>query len=142
MLERYRVNNEWFVLHDLDTYSVTDRLITRMFRDNADHTAEFLSEKVKNGQAWYWIAEYVRHLLWQHGMAGNREKHELQPWLPLEILGAVQEALAERLNGDEVTDRLVDFPLMNSYVWAWRDISGNEAVRNGSTLKPRTMKRF
>ncbi|MEB7830363.1 KAP family NTPase [Klebsiella quasipneumoniae] len=129
MLERYRVNNEWFVLHDLDTYSVTDRLITRMFRDNADHTAEFLSEKVKNGQAWYWIAEYVRHLLWQHGMAGNREKHELQPWLPLEILGAVQEALAERLNGDEVTDRLVDFPLMNSYVWAWRDISGNEAVR-------------
>lgn len=92
MLERYRENNEWFVLHDLDTYSVTDRLITRMFRENADHTAEFLSEKVKNGQARYWIAEYVRHLLWQHGMAGNREKHELQPWLPLEILGAVQEA--------------------------------------------------
>ena len=129
MLERYRENNEWFVLHDTDTYSVTP----------SAHHADVPGKRRPHSRIPVWKrskraglvldrGNMFRHLLWQHGMAGNRKNTSCSRGCRWKW-GQYKEATAERLNGDEVTDRLVDFPLMNSYVWAWRDISGNEAVR-------------
>ncbi|MBU4684522.1 hypothetical protein KC222_21230 [Cedecea davisae] len=39
------------------------------------------------------------------------------------------QALADRLNSPDVTDKLSDFPLLNVCIWAWRDISEDLAVR-------------
>nr|WP_253718569.1 hypothetical protein [Serratia marcescens] len=60
MLRRYQARNEWLTLHDLDTFSVADRLIQRMLREDVASTMEFLTAQLQNGKAWYWIAEYVR----------------------------------------------------------------------------------
>ncbi|WP_259327048.1 hypothetical protein [Citrobacter portucalensis] len=138
MLERYRVNNEWLGLHDLDTYSVADRLIRRMLREDETETMTFLTDQARNGRAWYWIAEYVRHLLWQHGRAGDRAEHQLEMWMDLEKVDTVRDALSDRLKSPAITNRLVDFPLLNAYIWAWRDISGEDVVQkwvNGLIVK-------
>lgn len=129
MLARYRANNEWFGLYDLDTYSVADRLIRRMVQENEEKTMAFLTEQARQGRAWYWIAEYVRHLLWEHGMAGDKPKQQLEEWLEWEGLYTFRDTLAERLNSPAITDTLADFPLLNAYIWAWRDISGEKAVQ-------------
>lgn len=130
VIERYRAGNDWFYLYDLDTYSVVDRLINRMFRSaGSEKSMALLSDLLSNGQAWYWIAEYVRHLLWQHGIAGTRSQRELEEWMDLEQLGQLRDRLSKRLNSPEITEQLPDFPLLNSYIWAWRDISGAGVIR-------------
>ncbi|WP_074165106.1 P-loop NTPase fold protein [Enterobacter kobei] len=129
MLERYRNDNEWFGLHDLDTYSVVDRLIRRILRESEESSLEFLTEQVQNGQAWYWIAEYVRHLLWQHGRAGNWPHHQLEQWLSGDKIDLLKETCAVRLNSPTIIGKLKDFPLLNGYIWAWRDISGEKVVQ-------------
>lgn len=129
MLERYRANNEWLGLHDLDTYSVADRLISRMLREDEAETITFLTEQARNGRAWYWISEYVRHLLWQHGMTGNRPIEQQEELIGWEKMYTLRDTLGDRLNSPAITDQLADFPLLNTYIWAWRDISGEQAVR-------------
>lgn len=129
MLERYQADNEWFGLHDLDTYSVADRLIRRMVQEDEEKTMAFLTEQARLGRAWYWIAEYVRHLLMEHGMAGQRPKPQLEEWLEWGGLYTLRDALAERLNSPAITGTLAEFPWLNGYIWAWCDISGEKAVQ-------------
>ncbi|MDA8495785.1 MULTISPECIES: KAP family P-loop NTPase fold protein [Kluyvera] len=129
MLERYRAEDKRFGLQDLDTYSVADRLISRMLRDNAENALAFLTEQAQNGRAWYWITQYVRHLLWQHGMAGDTSQDQLEAWMEVNTLETLRDTLGNRLKSTAITDQLSDFPLLNGYIWAWCDISGEKAVR-------------
>lgn len=134
IIEHYREDNDWFYLYDLDTYSVVDRLINRLFQSaGIEKSMALLSDLLINGQAWYWIAEYVRHLLWQHGIAGTRSPLELEEWMNREHIEELRNVLSARLNGPEITGRLPDFPLLNAYIWAWRDISGSRAVQEWAT---------
>ncbi|MEP8939228.1 PifA (plasmid) [Enterobacter mori] len=87
-----------------------------------------LTELVMEGRAWYWIAEYFRHLLWQHGLAGDRAPHQQESWMEVDKIDKLRGFLAERLNNPDITSHLPDFPLLGAYIWAWRDISGNGVV--------------
>lgn len=71
LLERYRADNHRFAPHYLDTNGVADRLIIRMQQHDSEENMAVLTELVMEGRAWYWIAEYFRHLLWQHGLVGD-----------------------------------------------------------------------
>ncbi|WP_318386265.1 P-loop NTPase fold protein [Enterobacter sp.] len=128
VLERYRADNHWFAPHDLDTYGVADRLIIRMIHHDSEETMTVLTELIMEGRAWYWIAEYFRHLLWQHGLAGDRVPHQQESWMEADKIDKLRGSLAERLNNPDITSLLPDFPLLSAYIWAWRDISGNEVV--------------
>ncbi|HGE6701300.1 KAP family P-loop NTPase fold protein [Serratia bockelmannii] len=129
MVKRYRQDNEWFELQDLDTYSVADRLIQRMLREDVTSTNKFLTAQLQLGKAWYWGAEYVRHLLWQHGIVGDRTGHQLEEWMERSNVVILQKTMGKRLNSPAITKQLAAFPLLNRYIWAWRDISGIQAVR-------------
>ncbi|WP_459378837.1 PifA [Serratia sp. ser-z] len=129
MVKRYRQDNEWFELQDLDTYSVADRLIQRMLREDVTSTNKFLTAQLQLGKAWYWGAEYVRHLLWQHGIVGDRTGHQLEEWMERSNVVILQKTMGKRLNSPAITKQLAGFPLLNRYIWAWRDISGIQAVR-------------
>lgn len=129
MVERYRQDNEWFALHQLDTYSVADRLIQRMLQEDAASTMKFLIAQLQSGKAWYWCAEYVRHLLWQHGIVGDRTGHQLEEWMDPGNVLTLRKTIAKRLKSPIITDQLPAFALLNWYIWAWRDISGVPAVR-------------
>lgn len=129
MLRRYQARNEWLTLHDLDTFSVADRLIQRMLREDVASTMEFLTAQLQSGKAWYWIAEYVRLQLWQHGIVGDRAEHQQEQWMERSNVVTLQETMAKRLNSPDITEKLPDFALLYWYIWAWRDISGVQAVR-------------
>ncbi|MGE6304641.1 KAP family P-loop NTPase fold protein [Serratia liquefaciens] len=129
IVERYRQDNEWFSLYQLDTYSVADRLIQRMLRENAASTMKFLIAQLRSGKAWYWCAEYVRHLLWQHGIVGDKTDHQLEEWMDQDNVLTLQNTIAKRLNSPTITNQLPAFALLNWYIWAWRDISGAPEVR-------------
>lgn len=129
MVERYRQDNEWFALHQLDTYSVADRLIQRILREDAASTMKFLATRLRDGKAWYWCAEYVRHLLWQHGIVGDRTGHQLVEGMDQGNVFTLRKTMAMRLNSPTITNELPAFALLGSYIWAWRDISGVSAVQ-------------
>lgn len=129
MLRRYQARNAWTSLHDLDTYSVADRLIQRILREDAAATRKFLTVRLQRGKAWYWSAEYVRHLLWQHGIVGNRMGQQLEEWMERSNVVTLQKTMATRLNSPAIIKQLPAFPLLYGYIWAWRDISGVQAVR-------------
>lgn len=129
MLARYQARNGWISLYDLDTYSVADRLIQRMLREDPASTMEFLTACLRDGQAWYWSAEYVRHLLWQHGIAGDRMEHQQEQWMDQGNLAILRNTLATRLNSPAITEQLPAFDQLNRYFFVWGDISGNQVVQ-------------
>lgn len=129
MLRRYQVRNEWLALHDLDTFSVAARLIQRMLLEDVASTMKFLTTRLREGKAWYWIAEYVRLQLWQHGIVGDRAEHQREQWMERGNVVTLQKTMATRLNRPAITKKLPDFPLLYWYIWAWRDISGIQTVR-------------
>ncbi|HCZ9102386.1 TPA: NTPase [Klebsiella michiganensis] len=129
MIDRYLALNSWFSLYELDTNSVADRLLQRMYETEPEHALETLRKLLLGGRAWRWIAEYCRHLLWQHGLRGNLAPGELEQWLPPDRLKGLCEELARRLNSPATTSQLPSMSSLTSYIWAWCDISGVEVIR-------------
>jgi hypothetical protein len=129
VIARYTARNHWFEPHTLDMNSVATRLLQRLCEDKSWSVIENLGGMLYTGKAWRWIAEYFRHLLWMHGLAGNRTIHEQQHLIPAEALKLLQHRLALRLSSPDVTRQFVREGLLLTHIWAWRDISGLESVR-------------
>ncbi|EDF4476584.1 hypothetical protein GBS67_14805 [Salmonella enterica subsp. enterica serovar Typhimurium] len=103
---RYRQRNRWFSRYDLDVNSVADRLLKRMFDDDRANTMETLLSLTMTGTAWVWIANYIRDLLWQNGLAGNRAEQERERVLKDEELNRIRHHFCERLNRGELRSLL------------------------------------
>ncbi|WP_336663452.1 MULTISPECIES: KAP family P-loop NTPase fold protein [Enterobacter cloacae complex] len=134
---RYLALNPWFTLYELDTNSVVDRLLMNIYQQAPDRAMGLLHSLLLESDAWHWTAEYFRHLLWQHGLAGNRQQYEQEQWLPHNRLQELCRELAGRLNSSEIISRLTAMPSLTSYIWAWRDISGNDPVREWMAVQSR-----
>lgn len=134
---KYLALNPWFTLYELDTSSAVDRLLMKMYEQDPDRAIQLLHSLLLEGGAWHWTAEYFRHLLWQHGLAGNRQQYEQEQWLPHDRLQELRRELAGRLNSSDITSRLTAMPSLTSYIWAWRDISGNDEVRKWMAVQSR-----
>ena len=137
MIDRYLALNSWFSLYELDTNSVADRLLQRMYETEPEHALETLRKLLLCGRAWRWIAEYCRHLLWQHGLRGNLAPGELEQWLPPDRLKGLCEELAHRLNSPVTTSQLPSMSSLTDYIWAWCDISGVEVIREWMKTRSR-----
>lgn len=129
VIKRYQQLNVWFAAYDLDTDGVVDRLIQRIFEVDRATSNIFLQKVSVEGTAWSWIARYVRHLMWQNGLVGDRPAMENDRVLSNEELVALLQLLAERLNQDEIRSLLLNTNDLLSYLYAWRDIDNVEHVR-------------
>lgn len=129
VIQRFQQLNVWFAAYDLDIDGVVDRLIQRMCEVNRAATITFLQDICVEGNAWSWIARYVRHLMWRNGLVGDRPASIDERVLLNEELGAVLPRLAERLNQDEISTLLLETNDLLSYLYAWRDIDNVERVR-------------
>lgn len=129
MMSRYLAHNESFWLHNLDTFSVADRLIQRILREDAAATMKFLTARLRNGKARYWSAEYIRHLMWLHGMIGDRTENRQEKWMDLGNLAILKDTLATRLNSPAVIEQLPAGDRLIRYFIVWGDISGNQVVQ-------------
>ena len=129
VIQRFQQLNVWFAAYDLDIDGVVDRLIQRMCEVNRAATITFLQDICVEGTAWSWIARYLRHLMWQNGLVGDRPASMDDRVLLNEELGAVLPRLAERLNQDEILTLLLETNDLLSYLYAWRDIGSVERIR-------------
>ncbi|MGT3165341.1 KAP family P-loop NTPase fold protein [Yersinia enterocolitica] len=127
--ERYQARNTWFSPHDLDMQGVTDRLLHRMCDENRDAALAALTSLSMEGESWFWIADYMRHLLWQNGIVGNRPEMEKDRVLSNEELDAICLRFAERLNTDEIKHALFNSSDLLSYLYAWGEIDTIESVQ-------------
>ncbi|MEN0569826.1 P-loop NTPase fold protein [Serratia nevei] len=129
MMSSYLARNESFWLHNLDTFSVADRLIQRILRENATSTMKFLTARLRDSKTWYWSAEYIRHLMWLHGMIGDRMENRQEKWMDLGNLAILKDTLATRLNSPAIIEQLPAGDRLIRYFFVWGDISGNQAVQ-------------
>lgn len=129
VIERYTIRNEWFEPHNLDMNSVAVHLLERICEDKRWPVQEHMSEMLDTGKSWRWIADFFRQLLWLHGLAGNRATDEQKQFLPPEELRLLQRRLAFRLDVPDITGQFGLDGLLQSHIWAWRDISGLESVK-------------
>ncbi|EPU8562843.1 KAP family P-loop NTPase fold protein [Yersinia enterocolitica] len=127
--ERYQARNTWFSPHDLDMQGVTDRLLHRMCEENRDTALAALTSLSMEGESLFWIADYMRHLLWQNGIVGDRPAMEADQVLTNEELGGICARLAKRLNSDGIKHMLLNSRDLLSYLYAWRDIDTLESVQ-------------
>ncbi|ELY6169750.1 NTPase [Cronobacter sakazakii] len=125
---RYRQRNRWFSRYDLDVNRVADRLLKRMMDDDRKKAMETLLSLTKKGTAWVWIANYIRDLLWQNGLAGNRAEPESERVLKDEELKCIRHHFCERLNDGELDSLFEREGELGGFVWAWQDIAGPESV--------------
>ncbi|MEA9392651.1 P-loop NTPase fold protein [Acerihabitans sp. TG2] len=128
IIKRYQARDSWFALYDLDMYGVVDRLLRKMCEEHRETSLTLLLSLCKEDESWFWIAGYVRHLLWQNGRVGDRPVMVSDQVLSDEELDAVCLRLAERLNLDEIKLTLLNTNELLSYVYAWRDIDSPESV--------------
>ncbi|EPC7254369.1 hypothetical protein ACR2R9_004336 [Cronobacter sakazakii] len=125
---RYRQRNRWFSRYDLDVNRVADRLLKRMMDDDRKKAMETLLSLTKKGTAWVWIANYIRDLLWQNGLAGNRAEPERERVLKDEELECIRHHFCERLKDGELDSLFEREGELGGFVWAWQDIAGPESV--------------
>ncbi|EMJ8466920.1 TPA: NTPase, partial [Citrobacter freundii] len=126
--ERYRQRNRWFSRYDLDVNRVADRLLKRMLDNDRTKTMETLLSLTMEGTAWVWIANYIRDLLWQNGLAGDRAEPEDERVLNDGELNSIRHHFCERLNKGELKSLLEQDGELGGFVWAWQDIAGQESV--------------
>lgn len=128
VLKRYRERSRWFSRYDLETNGVADLLLKRIAETDRPGSIEALLRLTATGSAKVWIANYVRDLLRQNGLAGNRPVPEHRRLLSNEELERVRCCLFERLADDICKNRLPPPDELRSCIWAWRDIAGEETI--------------
>ncbi|RPH29628.1 NTPase [Buttiauxella warmboldiae] len=125
---RFRQRNHWFSRYDLDVNSVADRLLKRMLDDDRAKTMNTLLSLTMKGTALVWIANYIRDLLWQNGLAGNRPASEQERVLTNDELNLVRSKFSERLNNNKLILQLLQGGELGGFVWACQDIAGQETL--------------
>ncbi|MEH4929648.1 KAP family P-loop NTPase fold protein [Enterobacter cloacae] len=139
---RYRQRNRWFSRYDLDVNRVADRLLKRMMDDDRMKAMETLLSLTKKGTALIWITNYIRDLLWQNGLVGNRAKPERERVLKDEELECIRHNFCKRLNEEELKSLFEQEGGLGGFVWAWQDLAGRESVISWVTQQSDSDKAF
>lgn len=129
VMHYFRHNGRLFRYHRVGLEQLTTQLIVQMLADQRAETLAYLQELVEGHASTRWTADYVRDLLWLHGAAGDRPGAEHEKFLSGEELDVVRQLLAERMSPPDLTSAETEPDGTGSYLWAWRDIAGEETVR-------------
>lgn len=128
VVRRYRARGDWFAMYDIELDTVADRLLRRLFDDDRPATLIYLSELLKSGKAWYWIAIYLRHLLWQNGLAGNRPEPESNRVCTDDELLSLCEVYSRRLDSGDERGMFAQLDDLPGFIFAWNEISNPATV--------------
>ncbi|MCS5452283.1 hypothetical protein NX785_21180 [Enterobacter huaxiensis] len=128
IIKRFQMRGAWVVKGDMGLKEVTDRLFRHLNNLNAGEMLSYLRESLTDEKRFHWSLYYLRHLLWQNGLAGNRPaavEDRVIDDASLKELNQTASAWLERKESARVLLKLDD---LSDLVFAWRDISGPEAV--------------
>lgn len=142
LISRYRGRGNWFAMYDIELDTVIDRLLKRLFSDDRLTTLDYLSEQLKHGKAVYWTAIYLRHLVWQNGMAGDRPEPVDKRVCNDDELTQLCEIYSSRLEDADVKKLISQFDDLPGFIFAWKDISTTATVSAWMTTVTRDDESF
>lgn len=128
LVSRYRGHGNWFAMYDIELDTLVDRLLTRLLSEDRPSTLDYLSERLRNDKAVYWTAIYLRHLVWQNGMAGTRPEPEENRVFADNELTQLCTIFCQRLDDRELSDRFIHFEDLPGFIFAWKDIGTTALV--------------
>jgi hypothetical protein len=128
IISRYQACGEWLTMGDLGLRELADHLLRRLLDDNRQDALEFLASSLTNEKTFHWTVAYLRHLLWQNGLAGNRPAFEQNRMLSNEELKTLCDAVSGWLESPDNKETFLELTDLSGLVYAWREISSPEAV--------------
>lgn len=81
------------------------------------------------GTSPFWIADFMRDLIWEHGLAYNTVSSPSDALFSRDITERLRDRFAERMNQPDLQQQLLVHQSILGYLYAWRDMSSDETVK-------------
>jgi len=75
------------------------------------------------------IGAFFRSQIWDHGIVGDRKIQPEQRIFSDNELAECLEELRKYASSDDIKSEIIDMPDMSSYLFGWRDLSGEDVVK-------------
>lgn len=129
VLRYYKGRGLLFRLRSVGMEDLATQLSVQMLAEDRPGTLSFLEVQLGTVVAVVWAADYLREMLWQHGVVGNQRASDSELYLSGRELKMLRQKMADRMETPEIRDTVLEQEGAGSYLWAWRDIAGVDAVR-------------
>lgn len=126
---RFRQRNAFFRLQETGIDSLLMNIIQQLMKGDRRKTLRTIEILLQSGKAQWWIAGFMRHQMWQNGLAGNRPVPEALRLFTQDEICQLRDVMADHINrrsGSLIAHEHEEELL--SYLYAWRDIAGSESV--------------
>ncbi|MGE6471059.1 hypothetical protein [Serratia proteamaculans] len=127
--ERFLARNTWFSLRETSINQVVRHLLKHMLDIDEARTTALLDTLVTGGSSPFWIADFMRDLIWEHGLAKNAVSPLSERLLSRENTELLRDRFAERMNQAEIKQELLLRQSILGYLYAWKDMSSEANVK-------------
>ncbi|MWD26877.1 NTPase KAP [Aquicoccus sp. SCR17] len=109
---------------------VAERCLVRLRNLNQETFEKVSKEIAAHGSALNWlVGSFLREQMWSHGRVGDHRSQPGQLVYTDDFLDVLLEIMRERLSSTEVHDKIAEMPDVSTFLFGWRDISGEAEVR-------------
>ncbi|WP_336766954.1 KAP family P-loop NTPase fold protein [Pantoea ananatis] len=126
---RFRIRNTWFSLRETGINQVVRHLLKHMQDIDETRTVTRIEALIIKGASPFWIADFMRDLIWEHGLAQNSAPSPSDALFSRDITEGLRDRFAERMNQPELQQQLLLRKSILGYLYAWRDMSSVETVK-------------
>ncbi|WP_320699772.1 KAP family P-loop NTPase fold protein [Enterobacter bugandensis] len=126
---RFRLRNPWFSLRETGINQVVRNLLKHMQAIDEARTIMRMEMLIVTGASPFWIADFMRGLIWEHGLAQNAVPSASETLFSRDITERLRDRFAERMNQPELQQQLLMRNSILGYLYAWRDMSSVETVK-------------
>jgi len=126
---RFRIRNTWFSLRETGINQVVRHLLKHMQNIDETRTVTQMEKLIVTGASPFWIADFMRDLIWEHGLAQNAVPSPSDALFSRDITERLRDRFAERMSQPELKQQLLLRQSILGYLYAWRDMSSDEAVK-------------
>ena len=127
--DRFLQRNRFFSLQSIAVDGIVSNIIRRMHTVNPSCTLKFLSVQFAECNALFWMTLYMRKLLWDNGVVGDRPKPEADRILDAGELDTLRQLVARRLDQCKVKASILSSANLHGHLYAWQEIASPETVQ-------------
>lgn len=104
---------------------VAERLLVRLRTVDQEAFEKVSKEVAEKGTALNWlVGNFFRDQMWDHGRVGDRPSQPGQWVFTDDFLDVLLEIMRTRLSSTEVQEKIAEMPDVSTFLFGWRDISG------------------
>lgn len=130
VVRRFKMLGRWLDRHDTPGKAVVLDLLRRMLILRRKQSIAQLHRLFCHGQSWSWTAQFMRDLLWGHGMRGGRPWPADEQFLTIKELDVMRMMLSGRMSSTTRKNQLFMCNDLGGYLYAWGEIDSRETVKS------------